>query len=741
MNVGTALALALIASLLAFLLSSDGESTAVAADGDEDHVRTRLAEPDQPPATEPVGAPGIPVEETVVTSAPVATVVTGETAGLRGGGDSAASSFAVLAMAGELTDMGPTEVGFVTNFPSLAYQWDRVEIPTSGGVDVVWLGELNGQLVAASPTWESGWESSTQSLATTISTDGIEWSPAFVHELPEGTWVARVVGDGDQIYALAQSWDEATGQHRHYLYTTSDGITWAAAELDLGAEENEHVYIENAAAGPAGIVLAASYETYPEEQPVLLDFGDLLVELDHMRSTYRLLDAGSGEPVTSGAFEEVFNWGGSGQRVFDPESGELLVTIPYEIWEQAFMRYYEGYGGVSPLPIPTPSPEPVEPPAITIEYDGVVVTVDEFAGEYTVIDSGSGAEVASGRMDYLYQGPPPQFVDPDSGEILLSVTWDQWYQAEEQAYRQTEARYHEYSHRTALLSSADGDSWAVEAIPTRSGGHVSYLVATDDGFLAMVSSYGEFGDHRAVWTLSDGEWSSTEAEGSELWVYQVARAGDRLFGVGDGPTGPALWTSSDGIEWMSEFAIVPQNDGSYVSLTAVASDGSGSVGALAHREKWSEYQPLVIEKDGYTFTFEDGETALTVTDAAGAVVLTAGWSAFNENGAIDEVTWDDGVTYFDLGGRVVGVTDEEAYAAMEARWTDQGQLGLSVFVSDGSTWSEAIVDVGGGFGGARQLYMIDGKIIIAGTHWNEPQRSAGLEGSSLVMIVGTPIGG
>lgn len=744
LNVGTALAFAVVVSLLAFLLTSDGQSPVAATDDVAQLVDNEspvvLAEP--APIDDSVGGTAVSPDEPEIEAAPPTTVAFAETMARDGGGDAAmASSSSILALSRDITNMGPTEVGFVTNFPSAEYTWERIEIAAAGQFDVGWLGELGGRIVAVSPTWEEGSEESGQRLVTSASTDGTNWAPTSLYEMPDGAWVSRMVSDGERIYVFAETWEEVPGESTHLLLTTRDGVSWSQTPLDFRAEPDEHVYIQSAAAGPAGVVVAVSYDSYPEEQPVLLDFGDLQVELDYMRSQYRLIDAASGDELMSGAIDDLFNWGAEGQRVYAPETGELLVTIPHEVWDQAYMYHYEGYGGGTPLPIPIYSPEPVSSPVITVEYDGVVVTVDDFEGEYSVADAESGDVIASGSLDYLYQGPPPLLIDPDSGEVLLSVNWDKWYAAEEQAYRYYETEHYDYESRVVLLTSISGESWAAQSIPTRNGGHVSHIVATDDGFVAMVNTYGQFGDQRSVWTMQDGVWSSVDSDHAEMWMYEISEVGDKLLGVGEGPGGMALWSSTNGIDWVSEFAVVPQDDGSYVSLTDVASDGVGTVGALAYREKWSEYEPLVIEKDGYTLTFDDGETALAVISSSGETVLVIGWYDGEES---DQVSWEDGVTYIYLGnGDVVTITDEEAYAAMDERWADQGVVGLSVFLNDGGAWSEARVEVEGSLSGAQQLHLLDGKILIAGAYWGEtePHYFEVSGDRSFVVIVGTPVGG
>jgi len=754
LNAVTALVLAVVLSLGVFWLTSSGESpvgvdldlapgdvAALTGDGQGDPVTTTAPEP-----VAPTDDGMVAMEEPGVLAAPPTTVAPAATRTGFGGDSALSSEFSVLAMVNDITDMGPTEVGFVTNFPEVVYEWQRVEVPLEGASDVVWLGELKGNLVAVSTLWSDGIEGGEgHRIATSISADGLDWREAGTYDLPNGTWVSRVVSDGDQIYVFADSWNEADRTNSAHLYTSGDGLSWAERPLDLDAGSDERVYVQNAAAGSAGLVLAVSFESYPQEEPALLDFGDLQVELDHRAGVYTLRDAATGEEMLSGSLEDIYGWSEDGQTIYDPDTGELLTTVPWEIWENAFSRFYEGRGAGSPLPLPIAPIEPETPPLITIEHDGLVIVVDENAYEFWVSDAESGEEIASGSLEFVYQSPPPRFVDPDTGEVLLSVTWDEWYRAEEEAYRHFESRNYEYSSRTELLTSADGTNWQATEIPTRQGAHVSYLMPTGSGFVAMVNTYSEFGDQRSVWTLRDGAWTSAESETSDLWLYQVAMAGSDFFGVGDGSGGPALWSSPDGVDWVSEFAIVPQDDGSYVSLAAVAADESGTVGALARREKWNEYQPLVIEKDGYSLRFEEGDIALRVIDSSGVEVLALGWYSLEEGTAADIVTWDDGTTYINLdNGDVIAIPDDEAYAAMESRWDDQGELGLSVFLKDGATWSEAIVEVEGGMSGGSQLLMLDGRIIIGGAYWErggELHHSEVVETGSFVVIVGTPVAG
>ncbi len=750
----SALVLATVIAVVTFALTSDGEGTSQAAGNDVAPVAptTTAALPEAappsvdeadvgPPEAAMAEEPADPAEtaETIDLPAAPAALGGGDTAGFEAGMRSAP-----FAAANEITNMGPTEVGFTTNFSTVDYIWQRIELEGPGLSHQGWLGFLDEQLVAITPSWGGPWESDGQSLATNISADGVTWEQAGTYAIPDDMWIGHIVSDGEQVYAFAQVEEPMRTDTGVVVFVSADGVDWSMVEVPIALEDDEHVYVHNSAAGPAGVLVALNLDTYPDEPPRTLVFDEFEVTLDYARSTFVLSDGSTGEELMSGRLDDLFHWGGDGQTIWNPDTGEAITTVPWEVWERAWSGYY---GGGSPLPLPISQPEVVADPTLTVEYDGYVITVDERGGTFSVADAESGDEVTSGTLDELYQGPAPTFVDPETGETYLSLTWDEWYEAEERSWESVEypeEDYYYYRSKTALATSADGENWSVEVVSDGDGGHVSFVAATEDGFIARVSSYGEFGDRTSVWTMRNGSWSSTDAAGTDLWLNSVVATDEGLVGVGEGGGGPALWTSTDGVAWSTEFAIVPQDDGSHAWLTSAAADETGTVGALVVKERWGEYQPLVIEQDQYSATFEDGESVLRVTETgSGELVLSLTWQDFEEGDAGSVVTWEDGVTRIDLGnGDVMAIPDDEARAAMNELHSGSNEMGMSVFLSNGSDWVEAVVDAEGSISGATQLFLADGKIFIGGSYWGEEAyyHEAGPSEDTFVLLVGVPAG-
>ena len=335
----SALVLATVLAVVTFVLTSDGEGTIQAA-GDEvtpaAPTTTLAPAPTEAPAPPTAGGADVGgTRDDVAVEEPLEFEDSAETVDLPaapaalGGGDAggfeAGIRSAPFAAATQITNMGPTEVGFTTNFPTVDYTWQRIEIPGPGLSHEGWLGILDGQLVAIAPSWGDPYGAGGQSLSTSVSTDGLDWEQAGSYDIPEDMWIGRIVSDGERVFAFAQVEVPALSERGVVAFVSTDGIDWSMIELPIVIDDEQHVYVQNSAAGPAGVLVAVSMETYPEEPPRTLLFDGYEVTLDYMRSTYVLVDGASGEELLSGTLDDLLNWGGEGQTIWNPDTGEVRI--------------------------------------------------------------------------------------------------------------------------------------------------------------------------------------------------------------------------------------------------------------------------------------------------------------------------------------------------------------------------------------------------------------------------------
>jgi len=182
------------------------------------------------------------------------------------------------------------------------------------------------------------------------------------------------------------------------------------------------------------------------------------------------------------------------------------------------------------------------------------------------------------------------------------------------------------------------------------------VYAVDDGFLAFGLGAAEGGQQMTAWRSSDGStWELTQLNGdfsdASVWNIRFNEHGAVALGegfqenAGDGATefrrvDPArlIWTSRDGINWVrSELTFeTAVNQTAWIN-TGVA--GPSEFVVVGHRETSPEFEPLVIEKDGFTVTIDEYSYNYKVEDAAGAVVAQGSLEEFyadeyNEDGQV-----------------------------------------------------------------------------------------------------------
>lgn len=638
---------------------------------------------------------------------------------------------------------GPTEVAFVANFPLMDFDWETVTIPTDGDVDFRWFGRLGNEYAAVALKLPESGES--QHLATWTSADGRDWNEVGALALPAQTSVNQVVGSNGKLYAIGETWSGGTAPAR-VAYTSVDGIEWTEFAVPDTDEGTGYSYVQGIAASDKGIILALTVESYPPEPPQVINIQGFTIEIDHRSGSYTVTDS-SGTDVAAGPVADIWHWQDDGQGIYNPDTGDLITTVPWQVWEQGWNAVYDGGSYGSPLPIPIEPTDPYIPPPFVVEWDGLVITLDEQAGVYEVTDAESGSLVAGGPADYIWRGPPPSFFDSETGELILSVTWEEWDKADSASWEQQEEVYYGegwYHTDTIILFSADGSDWEETTMSSSSAGSSVAVVVTEEGFVLNVTSFGQYGETRSVWTSEDGiEWEITEsADGGGQYLHSTVPTADGYRSIGDGPGGQGVLSSPDGLTWETAFTVGPQDDGRYVWLSTMAHGPLGTVVA-GTKEEIDAFGPLTIAKDGLTAEFE-GEFIVRITDdSTGEELLALSWGEFESGGVGDQISYEDGETrFFDRDGNLVmAITDDEAREGIRVRDEKyQSSRQQVLFIEIDGEWFEVEVDAPG-VDNVNGLVVGDSQVLLGGMDWGDsyPWESEMRGGPTTVLIlIGTP---
>ena len=678
----------------------------------------------EPPPTEPQG---------IAAESPLAAPA---------GESSSAAEMAVAQSAVSGRELGPTEVAFVANFPLMDFDWEVVNVPIEGDLEFRWFGRIGGKYTVVGLMHSDAGAS--QVLTTLISDDGRAWTEAGTFALPEQTSLQEVTGSGGRLLAVGETWNDGLSASR-LIYVSADGIRWTEFSVPELADGSEYSYVQGIAANSAGIILTVTIESYPPEPPQRIQIRGFVVEIDHRSGSYALTDP-AGAVVLTGSTNDIWHWQDHGQGIYDPETGDLITTVPWQTWEQGWSASEGRFSG-SPLPVPIEPTEPYVSPIFEVEWDGLVITVDEAEGLYEVRDAESGAVIASGPADYIWRGPPPSFLDSQTGEPILSVTWAEWDEAEMSSWEnQEQAEYGEgwYHTETVVLFSADGNDWDESTISSSSSGSSVSVMATDEEFVLDVISYGPYGESRSVWTSGDGlAWAVAEsAEVGERYLHSTVATSDGFRSIGDGPGGQGVWSSSDGVSWETAFTIGPQDDGQYVWLSTMAHGSLGTV-AAGTRENVYEYSPLTVTKAGLTAEFE-GEFVVRITDdSTGDELLLLTWEDFDSGAVGDQIAHEDDETRFfnSSGNLVMAITDEEAKEAVGIREEQfQSARRQVMFIEVDGEWFEVEVDAEG-VDYVSGLVVGDAEVLLAAMDWDDSytwEDEFGGGASSVVILIGTP---
>ena len=587
---------------------------------------------------------------------------------------------------------GGTEVQTSSVLPLLRVEWTSVDLEAAGTDGwLMALTTVGQEFVAVGSSWtpgESPFAPGIQTVNQWRSADGPSWDLADTTAL-DG-WMDRIVVVDDHLLAMGTRTDE-TGRSLPLIWI-DDGSGWVETEVSWSGDESQSLYLSAAASTPAGVVMAGNVQPFYRNDPMELLIGEFRIVIDDFDGTYVVIEEATQRTVAEGPTTDIYPWTEAGQLLFDADTGDILTTVPWEVWDDL-------YPASTPLPIyiPIPSGNDIG----SIEWDGYRITVEGLvdgydSGTYEVVDLDTG-RVSTGSLDELYRGPGPRFFDRDTGELALAIDWDEWDRLTNEWWETSFEPHEPHDAEVVVLFSdditADPPIWQQQSLALPADSHLETLVAVGDHFVATVQEHDEYAGHRTAFVSDDGlTWERTETEGPD-YLHQLVPTSDGVMALSSGEQRAAVVSSSDGLTWDNELSIGPQSDGrdSWLDLT-----GAGPMGTVVTATVHGGFEPQVLEITIDELTARFGqEFAMEIFDATGETRLALTWEHLERPAPGDHgwATYVDGETHFwnAEGDLVMTIPDETVWTAYE----DQSpgateQTETAVFIRDeAGKWFEA----------------------------------------------------
>ncbi|NNL68862.1 MAG: hypothetical protein HKO70_02755 [Acidimicrobiia bacterium] len=624
--------------------------------------------------------------------------------------------------------------------PQQSFTWEKVTLDLPAAQEG-WLQGVyptDDGFLAIALVWSDTGQEMAQEMVVWRSADGSTWERTELNGDFSGASIWNIQFTEHGAIAFGEVMDAAQGGEltrapyfpERLVWTSPDGLNWTRHTLNLATADNESVWINTGTVGPNGYVVVGSRERSPEFAAMTITKDGYTLEISEYDYTYRLLGP-SGAVVASGSLDDVYgrNYNEDGQVVTHPDTGEVIVVVPFQVWEEAWEQAYNEsssgpFGGYE-----------YTPPIVTIEYDGYRITIDEESQTYTLENADSGELIAAGSADYLWRGPAPVITD-EAGTELLRFTWEEFDQAQDAFWRRYEGEYENgYRSELVVAVSSDGVTWTEVDGITDTAQSVSFdsVIYHNGRFIAYGNQWDEFSGGSAIWTSPDGRtWSQVADMPGGMYIWNVKTAPDgTLLALGDGPQGSALWSSPDGIAWGEAFGTrIPEDRTVYEWMNQFGTGSLGTVVVGSREHQGGEYiaEPLTLTRGDYTLTFDDYDVwppRVTVVDnTTGDTLIDLRLADEGESGLPEGFTYADGVTTISRDGVVLmTISDDDWYAAQEARWG--GIEGLDVyqdptttlyFSSDLVTWTEVPVDFSGWI---NQVAVGDSAVVLAGEEFVE----------------------
>ena len=169
-----------------------------------------------------------------------------------------------------------------------------------------------------------------------FSNDGVSWAPNPLPDDAGPVTGAFAVDGGAIIISMA---DDGTA-----IVYRVDAMGGSAERLEIaGLPRNVQPWMS----GDAAIVFDASEPPMQTTETLVVEVDGYRLEVPPMTGEFRLVDAATGAVVVAddirdpeAAESSPFQFGPNGITVSDPETGEVVVTIPNDVYEAALQDLY-----------------------------------------------------------------------------------------------------------------------------------------------------------------------------------------------------------------------------------------------------------------------------------------------------------------------------------------------------------------------------------------------------------------
>ncbi|MEE9227474.1 MAG: hypothetical protein V3U47_00730, partial [Acidimicrobiia bacterium] len=181
---------------------------------------------------------------------------------------------------------------------TISFEWETSEFPLPAGIDA-WIQEViaveDGYLAFGQGfDFEDGEGHASNSLVWE-SPDGLNWDLVSRGSFPANFQLNNLLATDSGLVAVGMTFeDEPPWSMRPLVLTSPDGRSWSATVLTADLAENEHLYMNGATAGEAGIIVHGSIEFQPPEPPLELTKDGKTMVIDNNQFTLTISDDATG---------------------------------------------------------------------------------------------------------------------------------------------------------------------------------------------------------------------------------------------------------------------------------------------------------------------------------------------------------------------------------------------------------------------------------------------------------------